>query len=61
MFIACRACGKRFAGDNIYALLEEMRNHMEEHRIRGNVPLVIVDEINTATNTATTKSNLLIY
>lgn len=47
MFVECRACGKRFAGDNIYALIEEMNKHTEEHRVMGNLPTVIMEELNT--------------
>ncbi len=57
MFVECRACGKKFAGNNIYALLEEMNKHLEEHRIMGDLPAVITDELDTTVR----KSNPLLY
>lgn len=57
MFVQCRACGKKFAGDNIYILIEELNKHIEEHRLRGNLPAVIMEELNTTAR----KSNPLVY
>ncbi|MFP3908499.1 MAG: hypothetical protein ACLFVI_03700 [Archaeoglobaceae archaeon] len=57
MFVECKACGKRFVEDNIYALIEEMNKHAIEHLNRGNLPAVIMEELNRTTK----KSDSFLY
>ncbi|MFO7966982.1 MAG: hypothetical protein R6U44_05225 [Archaeoglobaceae archaeon] len=57
MFVQCRACGKKFVGDNVHSLMEEMNKHIEEHRINGDLPAVIIEELSTTFR----KSNPLLY